>query len=152
MTSAESDASPEATVTVFVLRRTRRQETELLLHRAAADAADVWSPVTAAVAAAEREADAAYRAVVTGTGLDPSRLYAAGPLALDPSAPRRGGVFVAFVDAAAEVSTDTPGDELAWQPLRSAGERLAHTRDRSDAERVHDRFVRRPPDEALRIL
>jgi hypothetical protein len=108
--------------------------------------------VTGPVAPAEREADAAYRAVVSGTGLDPTRLYASGTSGLDPLAPHRGGVFVAFVDAAAEGSTVAPGDELSWQSLRSAGTRLASERDRNDAALVLESFVRRPPDEALRIL
>jgi 8-oxo-dGTP pyrophosphatase MutT (NUDIX family) len=144
-------------VAIFVLRRTARHETEvLLLRRARGGLRGQWSPVAGALEPEEREAEAALRELAEETSLDPDRLYAVpfSGRADDPDlgATGRIGLFVAWMDGDAEIRLDAENDRFEWCPLREAETRLPLAEQRRVLSRVAAEFVRRPPDESLRIV
>ena len=138
-------------IAVFVLRRASASDTEVLLLRG--EARGGWSPVVGAIAADEREADAALRGVFEATALRPSRLYAATFLDQrdDPAhgAVGRTGVFVAFVEGDARVEN---AGEFGWHSIRRATPLLDRDPERRALGHVLAEYVQQPPDESLRVL
>ncbi len=135
---------------LFLLRRTSRHETELLLRHPGSDEGGSWSLPACGAGPGTREAELA-RGLAGEVPL--ARLYAApffSRAASRSGARARVAVFVAF--AAAEADCDeSETAEGVWWPLRRAAERLPKSA-RPGAERVWAEFVRRSPDEALRIF
>jgi ADP-ribose pyrophosphatase YjhB (NUDIX family) len=142
-------------ISVYALRRSGFVTEVLLLGREDAGGAERWQPVSGAVASDESELAAAVRGLADGTGLSPERFYATGiyaETAADATAPGRVGVFVAFVPEGARVEPASPHDRHVWLPLERAGERLGEAGEREALGAVRERFVKRPPDESLRVL
>lgn len=145
-----------AGVATWVLRP-GATSTDVLLLREPAEADPPgpqrpWGPVRGEVGGEETEADAALRSLEAATGLADRRVYAS-PVAVFAPGPglERVGVFVAIVPAEAEPVTGRPAEEHAWVPVREASARLADPTDRAALAEVDARFVRRAPDEALRV-
>jgi hypothetical protein len=59
---------------------------------------------------------------------------------------------VAYVDGATPVELDRESSDSAWCPIREAGERLPLPDQRRVLDRVIESLIRKPPDEALRIV
>jgi len=142
------------TVSVLVVALRRREvQTEALLVRPAGNTAcGRWDAARGGLAEGESEARAAIRVLGEQTGLAANRLYASG-LALENRDPARGragriGVFVAFVGPGAEGPPDTAS---RWLPLTAASELDADDGLGPLLAAVRERFVRTPPDEALRV-
>ena len=142
-------------VAVFALRRLPQRTQVLLLRRAGGDFAGQWAPVAGVVREGEPEAQAALRELFEETALDPGRLYATTIAAenTDPARGRTGriGVFVAFVSPEDEVRLDAEHNEHAWLAFPQASERLPLDAQRRVLASVREQFVRRSPDEALRL-
>lgn len=148
-------------IAVYVLRKHVTQ-TEVLLLRAAGapdprggSTGAGWRPVAGDIRTHETEAQAALRETVEGTGLEPERLYAA-PFRSENREPDQGpvgriGIFVAYVDAEAMPRVGADEAETCWLPLGEAGPLLARPVHRDALAEIATRFVKRPPDEALRI-
>lgn len=142
-------------VSVYALRRSGFVTEVLLLGHEDAAGEERWEPVSGAVAPEESELAAAVRGLSDGTGLRPERFYATGIYAEardDAPAAGRVGVFVAFLGDEARVEPGAGHDRHAWIPLDRAAERLADGGERAALGAVRDRFVKRPPDESLRVL
>lgn len=138
-------------IAVYVLRK-HVTETEVLLLRAGHSG---WSPVAGAIRSHETEAQAALRETVEETGLEPQRLYAA-PFRSENREPEHGpvgriGVFVAYVDTDAAPGVDADEARARWLPFAEATTLLARSLHRDALSEVATRFVKRPPDEALRV-
>lgn len=139
-------------VAVYVLRK-HTTETEVLLLRRAGQSG--WRPVAGDIRSHETEAQAALRETVEGTGLEPERLYAAS-FRGENREPEHGpvgriGIFVGYVDASAAPRIDAEEAETRWLSFAEAGSLLARPVHREALAEIATRFVKRPPDEALRI-
>jgi dATP pyrophosphohydrolase len=142
-------------VAVFALRRLAHRTQVLLLRRAAGTFEGQWCPVAGSLRDGEPEAQAALRELREETALEPGRLYATTIAAenTDPALGRTGriGVFVAFVSAEDEVRLDEEHNAHEWLALPQAAERLPLDAQRRALASVREEFVRRAPDEALRL-
>lgn len=146
-------------VTVFVLRRTSRHETEvLLIKRGGSDGGQdqTWSPITGPLRAEEREADVIVRELFETTALQPERLYATPFSGVDEDVSRgaggRIGIFVAYVGDEAEALYGDSPEDSRWFSIRQAAPLLSLESDQRAIARVVTDFVRQAPDESLRVL
>lgn len=144
-------------VAVFALRRgdADHDTRVLLLKRSAGSFRDRWAPVAGHLERGESESAAALRELAEETSLAPSALYAL-PLFVENvdaalGAVGRIGVFVALVASASTVALDTEHSEFAWLRFDEARARLSLPTQTAALDAVREGFVRRPPDEALRV-
>lgn len=150
-------------VAVFVLRKHTTDTEVLLLRRRAASApgdpdrasVEAWSPVAGPIRADETEAQAALRETVEETGARPDRFYAA-PFRSENREPAHGpvgriGIFVAYLDETTPVRVAPNRAESRWLSFAEARTLLPRHAERAALAEIAARFVRRPPDEALRV-
>ncbi len=141
-------------VAVYALRRDATR-TEVLLVRHGAGADEDWRPVAGGIRPDETEVGAALRGLAEETALAPERLYATGIHAenRDPGLGRTGriGIFVAYVPQQARVVQGARAAEHTWLDFEAAGRETPHPSHRAVLAEIRQRFLQRPPDEALRV-
>ena len=141
-------------VAVYALRRDATR-TELLLVRHGTGGEDDWRPVAGSIRPDETEVGAAVRGLAEETALAPERVYATGIHAenRDPSLGETGriGIFVAYVPQEARVVQDGGGAEHTWLEFEAAWREMPHPSSRAVLAEIRQRFLQRPPDEALRV-
>lgn len=146
------DPTSTCSVAVYVLRKVAGR-TQVLLPRGGRATDGGWCPSAATMDEDEREADAAVRRAAEEVGARPDRLYALPILAENRDAAAgpvgRIGLFVAFVSGSAALEPEAGRSE--WLDFDEAARTLASPAERDVLAEVRARFVRRPPDEALRI-
>ena len=142
-------------ISAFICRGQGEDTEVLLLRRTGQILNGIWCQVAGGIEAGEAAWQAALREIREETGLVPERLYSANILEQFYEADRECisliPVFVGFINSDQNVELNDEHSEYAWLTFREAEERLPFAGQRAVLRHVEREFVRRAPNELLRI-
>ncbi|MEM1314776.1 MAG: NUDIX domain-containing protein [Pseudomonadota bacterium] len=141
-------------VSLAALRETEAGH-EVLLMRRTQGLAGTWCQVAGKIEAGERAWQAALRELREETGLTPRALYSADVCEQFYEAARDAitlaPVFVALVDADAQVALNAEHDAFEWLDFDAAEARVDFAGQRRVLRCIREAFVDRAPSRHLRI-
>ena len=149
----------EVPVRVFMVSlvalRHNNASCEVLLLRRTQTLAGEWCQVAGKIEDGEKAWEAAVRELAEETGLRPEQLYSADICEqfyeADRDAVTIAPVFVAIVDAQADVTLNQEHSEHRWTTFDEAVEMVAFGGQRRVLRWIEDEFVRRSPSRHLAI-
>lgn len=155
MTTLMPDVPMHAFIaSIFVLRE-GPEGVEVLLLKRAQTLKGLWCQVAGKIEEGETAWQAGLRELREETGLVPQRYYSADVIEQFYEAERDaitvGPVFVAYVDAGADVRLNEEHSDFRWFRPTEARARLEFGGQRRVLDRIVEDFIEREPSEWLRI-
>lgn len=142
-------------IAAYVCKIERGRGRYLLLKRAGRRLEGQWQMVAGKMERGETAAQAALREIQEETGLVPERFYSADSVELFYAADRNcielSPVFVALVNASAQVRLSKEHSAFRWVSRAQAKRMVLFSNQRRDIEQIEREFIRKRPCDFLRI-